>query len=144
MPMYDLFALDKENVERMENNGDVMGLMKTLRVNKDSRIRGIAADALARIGEPAVEPLIQALREEDPAVRSEAARVLWEIGDARAVEPLIQALKDEDRWVRYWATWAVGKMGDERASEPLTQLLEDEAWEVRKAAEKALEAIKAK
>jgi len=38
-----------------------------------------------------VEPLIQALKDEDSGVRSRTAGVLGDIGDARAVEPLVQA-----------------------------------------------------
>ena len=43
-----------------------------------------------------MEPLIAALKDENPGVRTEAAKALGEIGDARAVQPLIEALKAED------------------------------------------------
>ncbi|GAI50615.1 unnamed protein product, partial [marine sediment metagenome] len=55
----------------------------------------------------AVEPLIQALKDEDEFVRSHAAEALENIGDARAVEPLIQALKDKERSVRFAAEAAL-------------------------------------
>ena len=54
-----------------------------------------AATALGRIGEPAVEYLIQLLGDENSMVRSRTAWELGRIGDSRAVEPLIEALKDE-------------------------------------------------
>ena len=59
-------------------------------------LRGISI-ALAKIGEPAVKPLIQTLKEEDEMVRRKVADALGEIGDTRAVEPLTQSLTD-----KYW------------------------------------------
>jgi len=53
---------------------------------------------LPKLGEPAVEPLIQALKDEDRRVQLGAAKALGEIGDERAVEPLIQTLKDKTYW----------------------------------------------
>ena len=94
-------------------------------------------DELVKMGEPAVEPLIHALKDEDSGVRREAIKTLVKIGEP-AVEPLIQALKDEDSDVRRGAAWALGKIGDERAVEPLTEALEDEYQVVREAAKKAL------
>jgi len=60
----------------------------------------IAVEALRRIGEPAVGPLIESLKDRDEDIRGGAANALGEIGDRRAVEPLIQALKDENENVR--------------------------------------------
>lgn len=47
-------------------------------------------------GVRAVDPLIQALKDEDDDVREAAADALGDIGDGRAVEPLTQALNDKD------------------------------------------------
>ena len=108
---------------------------------KADRVRLDAAETLAKIGKPAVKPLIEALKDgaEDVAVRMKAAEVLGEIGDERAVEPLIQALKDKDEFVRQCAAEALGEIGDERAVETLNQALKDE-W-VREEAAKALKKI---
>jgi WD40 repeat protein len=54
--------------------------------------RSAAGDALARIGEPAVGPLIAALKDERADLRHLAAWALGKIGDTRAVEPLIPVL----------------------------------------------------
>lgn len=59
-----------------------------------------AADALVRFGAPAVNPLITALKHDNPSVRRMAAYALGEIGDARAAEPLKAILKDSDEDVR--------------------------------------------
>jgi HEAT repeat protein len=112
--------------------------------------------ALKNIGEPAVDHLIQALRDENPRVRwgaaealgkigdrkavpsliqylrvhnsKEAAKALGYIGDTRAVEPLIQILnKSRSETV----IWALGEIGDARAVEPLIQALKDECSKVQ-------------
>ena len=102
-------------------------------------------DELIRLGEPSVEPLIQALKDEEWGARYRAAEALGEIGDARVVEPLIQALKDENPDVRMRTARALGKIGDERAVEPLIQALKDEYpvySGIREAIKDALENIK--
>lgn len=98
-------------------------------------------DELVALGEAAVEPLIQSLKDGDWQVRDAAKEALVKIGEL-AVEPLIQTLKDENEWVRYHAAEALGEIGDERAIEPLTQALEDENEDVRRAAEEALRKIR--
>jgi hypothetical protein len=58
---------------------------------------------LGLMGEPAVEPLIQVLEDEDPRVRVRAAEALGRIGDERAIKPLTYALNDKDETVRTFA-----------------------------------------
>lgn len=165
----------KPNVEKMERKRNVEGLVTALRY-KDSVVRGKAAEALERlswqsrdeverawyflassawkslvdIGKPAVEPLVQALKDESVYVLANAAKVLGEIGDARAIEPLVQALRDvtakelftpyyfNTSDVRVSAAKALGEIGDARAVEPLIQALKDENFWVRANAAKAL------
>lgn len=55
-----------------------------------------AALALGRIGFPAVEPLIAALKDEQRHIRKFSAMALGEIKAPRAVDPLIAALKEDD------------------------------------------------
>ncbi|HVU12331.1 MAG TPA: HEAT repeat domain-containing protein [Phototrophicaceae bacterium] len=52
-----------------------------------------AEEALIKIGAPAVEELIAALKEDSWGVRVGAVAVLGEIGDVRAVQPLIGTLR---------------------------------------------------
>jgi len=99
--------------------------------------------ALVKIGEPAVEPLIQALGYKERLVAVGASWVLREIGES-AVEPLIQALRKDERWeVRGLAAETLGEIGDARAVEPLTQALKKDEW-IREAAKRALKKLKAK
>jgi len=77
----------------------------------------LAAEALARIGPPAVPSLIQALQHRDPQVRREVVRVLMRMGpDAKAAAPeLTRLLDDEDELVRKYAVKALGNIGPDAA-----------------------------
>lgn len=89
-------------------------------------VRASAAVSLGRIGDPrAVDPLIEALQDEDPEVRKNAAVALGEISDPRAVNPLIEVLDDENPEVWRNVTEALGKLG-EQAVDPLIMILIDE------------------
>nr|MBA3242458.1 HEAT repeat domain-containing protein [Acidobacteriota bacterium] len=104
--------------------------------------RGAAATRLGTRGRPvALEPLINALKDEAPGVRGSAATALAALGDRRAVEPLIAALKDEADNVRGSAATALAALGDRRAVEPLINALKDEASGVRGSAATALAAL---
>ena len=59
-------------------------------------VRSQAAFALSRIGAPAVETLVNALQDADPNVRANAARILGQIGDARAL-PALERVAQSDR-----------------------------------------------
>ena len=82
-----------------------------------------------------LEPIIEALRNEDPNVRWEAVRALGVIRDPWAVEPLIAALSDRDPDVRRKAALSLTKIRDLRAVEPLRACsVKDENQVVRWAA----------
>lgn len=91
-------------------------------------------EALAHVGEPAVEPLLGALRDANNNVRCGAAQTLGEIRNARAIKPLICALRDQG--VRWDATEALGRIGGP-AVEPLLAVLQ-EGGTVREDATRAL------
>jgi HEAT repeat protein len=99
-----------------------------------------AAEALARIGEPAVGPLITALADENWIVRASSAEALGQLGDPRAVMPLIAALSDTELQVRIDATVALGKIRDPSAIDAVAARLNDPAEDelVRSAAARAL------
>ena len=111
---------------------------------------------------------IAALKDDDWALREDAATLLGEFGDPRAVAPLMEVLHDEDRAVREAATGALRKIGaaavpaliaalqdpngnvqeiavavlkdlpDPRALEPLIGCLTNKNWIVRMHAAKGL------
>ena len=121
----------KPNVEKLEKKKDVEGLIKALKCKKTPKIRDRAAEALGKVGgEKGVEPLIQALKDEELFVRKTAVKALGEVGDERAIEPLIQALKDTHRGAQEEISWALEKIG-EPAVGSLIQALKDEGENVR-------------
>jgi len=107
--------------------------------NEDVAVRRNAAWALGRIGD--VDALTEALKDETVEVRRAAAKALGAVGDVGAVGALTEALKDENVEVRRTAAKALGVIGDVDA---LTEALKDETVYVRRTAAKALEKIKAK
>ena len=78
---------------------------------KDDKCGCTAANALAKIGKPSVEPLITALSAESPIARRNAAMALGKIKDAGSVKSLIITLKDENPVVRRNAALALKEMG---------------------------------
>ena len=76
--------------------------------NEDHDVREKAISSLAKIGKPAIEPLITALKDKDRYYIGEgAAKTLGKIGKP-AVEPLITTLRDKTtRYVREWAEKAL-------------------------------------
>jgi HEAT repeat protein len=131
----------RPNVEKMEMKVDVKGLIKALR-NKDLKIVGAATGALIRIGEPAVEPLTQILKDEDPRLRIIAATALGKIGNTQVIEPLADVLR-HDTYFRAAeeAASALVKIG-KPAVEVLTQTMENKSFIVRLLTVKALSRIK--
>ncbi|MBV15638.1 MAG: hypothetical protein CMA52_03905 [Euryarchaeota archaeon] len=106
----------------------VKPLIKALRdVAFDVRLN--AAFALGRIGEPAIESLIEALEDgngldREAAVEAlKAMNTLSNTGDARVVQPHIKLLEDKNRAARQGAAKVLGMIGDVRAVEPLGKVL---------------------
>jgi HEAT repeat protein len=92
----------------------ILLLVQLLTYGKDDHFRLLAADVLSEIGDHrAVEPLIEALRSNNPEVRCLAAWVLGKIEGVRAIRDLITATKDEDKEVRVRAAWALQRITGE-------------------------------
>jgi HEAT repeat protein len=95
-------------------------------------------DLTRRLGRRALLPLLNALTDPDPALRSNAALVLGQLKDPRALPGLIQALSDPDLDVRWQAAEALGQIGDPQAAQALVAALRDPAEAVRRSAVHAL------
>jgi HEAT repeat protein len=87
-------------------------------------------NALVRMGKSAVNPLIQALKDENEQLRIDTCGILGEIGDVRAIEQLIQSLKDVDA-ISAKAAWALGRLKDLATTPFLIQALDNQNVEVR-------------
>lgn len=82
---------------------------------------------LGYIGTPALEPLLNALKDKNSSVRMGAAAALGSLStnDARAVRPLIDALEDRAKQVRASAARALARFRSIEALEPLLNSLSD-------------------
>jgi HEAT repeat protein len=78
-------------------------------------------EALAKISQPAVGPLIAALKDKGrlPRIRRNAAKALGRIKARSAVEPLVEALEDTEISVRMSAASALAEIKRSRAIEVL-------------------------
>ncbi|NLB00605.1 MAG: HEAT repeat domain-containing protein [Methanomicrobiales archaeon] len=85
-------------------------------------VRWKAAEALGKLGTPAVEPLTASLRSGSVDVRWMAAVTLGDIGDPTAIPALIDALDDEDTYVRSRAALALGAIGEPARTEIIAAL----------------------
>ena len=91
MGISDLF---KPNVEKLKEKRDFRGLIKALR-HKERDIQSKASEALIVIGKPAIDPLIQVLKDENNKnILQVILKVLEKIGEP-AEEHLIEAAMDE-------------------------------------------------
>ncbi|MEI7856269.1 MAG: HEAT repeat domain-containing protein [Methanomicrobiales archaeon] len=114
-----------EAAEALGNLGDekaVGPLITALKRDEFSGVRWKAAEALSKIGNPAVEQLIAALQYPDDDVRWKAAIALGEIGNPDAIAPLISLLSDEDRFVRGRAAHALSMIGEQSVPQLIATL----------------------
>jgi HEAT repeat protein len=130
------------DVAKLEARRDVLGLIKALGFQKDPQLRCHAAEALGRCSDPrAIEPLLEALADQDADVRSGSAKSLGLLHATEAVEPLLNALEDENHGVRASAARSLGALADARAVVPLVIALRDGYAAVREASSDSLGSI---
>jgi hypothetical protein len=112
--------------------------------DEDEGVWKRAKETLVKLGGPAIEALLRALKEWN--VEERAAEALGKMGEP-AVEPLIRALGDENSNVRARAAWALGQLRDGQALPSLRararRIGGDANPEVRTACRKAIAQIKA-
>jgi len=128
-----------EALGKIQDSRAIDPLIQMLGQHKGLKIYRNAVIALANMGEPAFNSLINVLRENDFSIRMHAAEALGLMRDRRAVEPLIHALKDKVESVRGEAVRALGEIGNKRAVEALMQMVGDNKEHVRHMAYHALE-----
>jgi len=79
--------------------------------DSDRLLARLAGDALMALGEQAISPLTEALRDANPAVRIEAARALAAIDDPTVIAPLFAALDDPSALVVHWSELGLQRLG---------------------------------
>lgn len=106
--------------------------------DRSRRVHNSAVQALARIGEPAVAPLIDSLVDGRWKIRAGCITSLRIIGVSESLKYIIPLLGDENHYVRRESAKTVGRLGDGRYTECLLPLLNDPVRGVRLAAAGAL------
>jgi len=120
-----LFAFSDINVASAASDEQEIKILIENFNAQDVNVKADSVRVLVEAGEPAVEPLIQALDSKDPEIRENAAITLGKLKDERAIEPLIKLLMDEDWEVESAATNALVEIG-KPVVEPLIKILQDE------------------
>jgi HEAT repeat protein len=111
---------------------DVPNLIEQL---ESGRTRRDAIRALSRIGEPAVEPLINYLHRRNWKARKAIVEILSHIGGASALDAIVRTLgSDRSKYVRVTAAKALGRIGARQALPDLVKALQDKHLDVQKAA----------
>jgi HEAT repeat protein len=98
--------------------------------SQDELVRTEARQTLVGMREPAVSPLIEALRDPRSQVRWEASKTLGEIANPTAAPALVRALRDDEFGVRWLAAEGLIALGP-RGLEPLLRALigrSDSVW----------------
>ncbi|MCG7850959.1 MAG: HEAT repeat domain-containing protein [Methanosarcinaceae archaeon] len=141
-------GLDKPDVNKMESERDIEGLVEALGYKNDIVIFLEAMEALKKFGNEAVESLIKGLESKEVTIKLGAAELLGKIADLRAVEPLIVLIaKDRNEVVIATGIKSLGQIGDLRAVKPLEIILQyvnptGEKYDVHQEATIALQKIK--
>lgn len=105
-------------------------------------LRGRSAEALRRIGPPAVPALLVAAKSTDSIVRAGAVRALGGIKNGPAQSATIAALKDPDAGVRIEAARGLGELRNTAAIPSLIAALSDKDGRVGAEAARSLAAIR--
>jgi HEAT repeat protein len=100
--------------------------------SSDSQLRQFVAYLLGQARDPrAIEPLIDALQDENVGVRGAAANALGNIGDSAAIPYLLPLLRNTNPQLVVWAAFALTKLGRDSFS-VLETTLQSEDVDVRR------------
>jgi HEAT repeat protein len=134
-----LYFIAKRDWDKCLKMNPVM-MKELIRVmnDEDPQVRKKAIETLSRIENPAVGPLVAALRDDNGRVREKAANALIEIGGIGVTQAFIVALTDRNPYTREIAAGALGRIGDNCATKILVAALNDTNWTVRENAAEAL------
>ncbi len=82
-----------------------------LLMDEDALAAGLAGNALAKIGSPAVPRLLEVMQEAPLSARILALRTLAEIRDHRAIPAMMKCLEEESALLQYWAQEGLERLG---------------------------------
>lgn len=108
----------------LEDERAVKPLVELLKDESETVVWG-AMRSLAKIGPPAVGPLIEQLDGHWHKERN-VVEALGQVGGQKVVERLMAMLQDRSAGVPRTAAWYLGRLGDPRAVEPLVAMMQEE------------------
>ncbi|BAY87198.1 PBS lyase HEAT domain protein repeat-containing protein [Calothrix parasitica NIES-267] len=114
----------------------VISLVKLLEETQEEELAIVSAQALAKIGQPAVSALIELLKEEK--TRLLAVKSLAQIRRSEVIEPLLSVIDDSVAEVRVTAIEALGSFHHKLLIPVFIKALQDTCFSVRKEAVIAL------
>ena len=77
----------------------------------DGILADLSARALVAVGKPAVESLLEVLKDAPQSARIHAMHALSEIADPRTIRPMIESLSEDSAMIHYWAEAGLERMG---------------------------------
>ncbi len=111
--------------------------------DEDVEMRKLAVNSLEGIeDEKVIEPLIEAMKDENTPVRHKAAENLGKMGDV-VVDRLMEVVTNEDGEYKRFASFALKGTGSQKAIDYFAQAIHDEDFGVRKIAVRSLGELKA-
>jgi HEAT repeat protein len=132
----DYFHVKIQAARSLGKIGDERAITPLIQLFNEKRkyppyISEAASFALSDIGEAAILPLVEVLKDNTSTLtpKYQSTEALRRIG-APATPHIIKAMKDTS-WKTGWGAIALGKIGDRRAVEPLIRALKDEDREIR-------------
>ena len=79
--------------------------------DEDGMVGGLAVNALVKIGSAAVPSLIEAVKSAPQLARIHALRALAEIRDHRAIQVMMQAMGEDSALLQHWAKEGLERLG---------------------------------
>jgi len=79
--------------------------------DEDNMVGSLAANALVKIGSPAVLSLIEVVKDKQQSARIHALRALAEIKDHRAIPVMMEVMKEDSALLQHWAKEGLDRLG---------------------------------
>jgi HEAT repeat protein len=79
--------------------------------DEDSMVSSLAVNALVKIGKPAVPALIEVVKGGSQAARIHALRALAEIRDHRAIAIMMKVMEEDSVLLQHWAKEGLDRLG---------------------------------
>jgi len=79
-------------------------------IDEDYDVRKNVEDVLIKLDDQSINPLINALKNSNPEIQIQSARILGKIGNKKAINPLIESLNDGNSDFRREISLAIKKI----------------------------------